>query len=237
MPDWPQPGRAILARSQPVPRPVPRSPPVPGRQPDLAMAVKAQVTATRTTPRPGGPGAGSRATGIASLRPPVAGRHRGRHRAIVRCRARYRIPPGPGPRASAGTRCAHQRRTRATPGPGSEGIWPASPAAADARRSRPSSRARRQATATSMRRRAPGPGRRQAVQAARRATANVRRPGHRTRGGHAARRPSEPVRAAAGPATQDQLDRAIADAQAAQGKPAVAARRSPMPMCARSDGS
>ena len=30
---------------------------------------------------------------------------------------------------------------------------------------------------------------------------------------------------------------AIADAQAAQGKPAVAARRSPMPMCARSDGS
>ena len=101
------------------------------------------------------------------------GRHRGRHRAIVRCRARDRIPPGPGPRASAGTRCARQRRTRATPGPGSEGIWPASPAAADARRSRPSSRARRQATAASMRRRAPGPGRRQAVQAARRATASV----------------------------------------------------------------
>jgi hypothetical protein len=43
----------------------------------LAMAVKAQVTAAPTScPRPGGPGVGSRA--------------------IVRCRARYRIPPGPG---------------------------------------------------------------------------------------------------------------------------------------------
>ena len=46
----------------------------------------------------------------------------------------------------------------------------------------------------------------------------MRRPGHRTRGGHAARRSSEHVRAAAGPATQDQLDRAIADAQAAQAR-------------------
>ena len=81
----------------------------------LAMAVKAQVTAAPVScPRSGGPGAGSRA--------------------IVWCRAVYRIPPGPGrghrldtvraPAADAGRRQAraarHQARVpgrRLTPAP------------------------------------------------------------------------------------------------------------------------
>jgi hypothetical protein len=83
-------------------------------------------------PTPGGPGGGSRA--------------------IVRCRARYRIPPGPG----RGHQPGHGARTSGgcgtAPGPGSKASGRRPRAAADGRRhSRPGLRARRQATMTLMR--------------------------------------------------------------------------------------
>lgn len=102
-------------------------------------------------------------------------------RSIIRCRARYRIPPRTRSRASTGTRCAHQRMWDGAR-PGQRGIWPASPAAADTGgHGRPSLRARRQSMMTLMRRRGPGPGRRQTARAARRTTASARRRGHRAR--------------------------------------------------------
>ena len=78
----------------------------------LARAVKAQVTPVPAScPRPGGPGAGNRA--------------------IVRCRAVDRIPPGPG----SGHRPGHGARTSGgcgtAPGPGSDASGPRPRAAAD----------------------------------------------------------------------------------------------------------
>ena len=77
------------------------------------MAVKAQVTAAPVScPRPSSTGVGSRA--------------------IVWCRARYRIPPGPG----RGHRLGHGARTSGgcgtAAGPGSEASGPRPRAAADA---------------------------------------------------------------------------------------------------------
>jgi hypothetical protein len=118
--------RKIATGSRPVPR---GRPPVPGRRPHLAMAVKAQVTATRTIPTSQWPGRGGAGrSGIASLRPPVAGCHR----AIVGCRARYRIGPDPvagiswenGACTSGGRRPrrrlmpAAQPARKSSPGPG-----------------------------------------------------------------------------------------------------------------------
>ena len=59
------------------------------------MAVKAQVTAAPDHARLGRPGHGE--PGNRESRPcaSAAGRHRGQHQAVVRCRARYHIPPGP----------------------------------------------------------------------------------------------------------------------------------------------
>jgi hypothetical protein len=90
--------------------------------------------AAPSDPGHGGEGAGDGCAGIM----PAPGGPGGGSRAIVRCRARYRIPPGPG----RGHQLGHGARTsggcRTAPGSGSE---------ASGRRPR----ARRQATMTSMR--------------------------------------------------------------------------------------
>jgi hypothetical protein len=120
------------------------------------MAVKAQVTAAPDHARLGWPGHGE--PGNRESRPcaSAAGRHRGQHQAVVRCRARYHIPPGPvagiswdtarAPAAYASGAGSVQRghlatRTRRRPGPArsaagglraarcqrSVPIWPAGP--------------------------------------------------------------------------------------------------------------
>jgi len=98
----------------------------------LAMAVKAQVTAASASClRPGGPGVGSRA--------------------VVGCRARYRIPPGPG----RGHQLGHGARTSGgcgtAAGPGSKALGRHPRAEADAGGTIGQVSARRQATMTLMR--------------------------------------------------------------------------------------
>ena len=156
------PQEALAARQRQSRQAMPTAPGMPGAARQiLVMAVKAQVTAA-PVPCP----------------LPVA---REGGRAIVRCRAGSRVPPGTRSRASTGTRCAHQRRVWDGARPGQRGIWPASPGRRlMPRRTRPSLRARRQATLTLIRR--AHPRRRQTARAARRATASARRPGHRARG-------------------------------------------------------
>jgi hypothetical protein len=97
-----QPGRGLPTRS----RPDCGRPPTPGRRPELAMAVKAQVTAARTMPTSRWPGRGA---GDRESRPSArGGRAPSRPTpAIVRCRARYRIPPEPG----RGHQLGHGTRT------------------------------------------------------------------------------------------------------------------------------
>jgi len=91
-------------------------------------------------------------------------------------------------RASTGTRCAHQRRMRDGGRPGQRGTWPASPGGGWCRRhSRPSLRARCQATMTSMRPpRTRGGGRQPALSAGQQPARGALATGH---GGRAARRP------------------------------------------------
>ena len=136
----------------------------------LAMAVKAQVTAAPVScPAPGGPGGGSRV--------------------IVRCRAVYRIRPGPGrgigrdpvrvPAADAGRRQA--RAARHLAGAPGRRLTPAA---------QPARSAGTPPGGDDLDAAAAHPGRRQTARAARRATASARRPGHRARG-HAAHRPGE----------------------------------------------
>jgi hypothetical protein len=169
------------------------------RQRQSRQAMPAAPGTPRDSPPDPGQGGESAGDGRAGIMPPPGRPGRG-SRAIIRCRARYRIPPGPRPRASAGTRCAHQRRMRDGARPGQQCIWPASPGGGSCRRhSRPRLRARRQATMTSMR-----PPRTRARTAENSppcppATASARRPGHRARG-HAAHRPGERHGLAAGPA-------------------------------------
>ena len=157
-------------------------------------------------PRRGGPGVGELGDRDRVLRPPVAGRHRGRHRAIVRCRGPLSHPARTWPAGIDWDTVRALAADAGDTGPGQCGHLARVPAV-DAR------------DAAGLTLGHAG----QAVRAARRAGASVRRPGHRARGGHAARRSGEPVGAAAGPAVQraqiqDQLDRAIADARGAQGK-------------------
>jgi hypothetical protein len=144
----------------------------------LAMAVKAQVTAA---PVP---------CSLPAAREGEPGDHQVPGRVSHPARTRSR--------ASTGTRCAHQRRMRHGAGPGQRGTWPASPGDALCRRhSRPSLRARRQATMPSMRPPRTRGGRRQpALPVGQHPARGV--PGHRARG-HAARRPGQRQGTAVGP--------------------------------------
>jgi hypothetical protein len=62
---------------------------------------------------------------------PVSGRQGGRHSTIVRCRGLMSHSTRTWSRACSGTRCPHQRRTRAMSSSGSPGIWSVFQAAAD----------------------------------------------------------------------------------------------------------
>jgi len=107
------PQQALAARRRQSRQAILTAPRMPGAARQiLARAVKAQVTpAPASCPRPGGPGAGNRA--------------------IVRCRAVDRIPPGPG----RGHRLGHGAPTSGgcgtAPGLGSEASGPRPQAAAD----------------------------------------------------------------------------------------------------------
>jgi hypothetical protein len=96
---------AIPARSRPVPR---SSSPVPGQRQPGHGGESAGDGRARTVPTSRQPGRGEpvgRGPRPSARRWP--GRHRGQHRAIARCRARHRIPPGP----SRGHRLGHSART------------------------------------------------------------------------------------------------------------------------------
>lgn len=127
--------RKIATGSRPVPR---GRPPVPGRRPDLAMAVKAQVTATRTMPTSQWPGRGGAGrSGIASLRrrwPGVTGRSSGAGPGIASARTRSRASAGNGACTSGGRGRLWVGAVRAY---GRRPRWRLMPAAQPARKSSP----------------------------------------------------------------------------------------------------
>jgi hypothetical protein len=63
---------------------------------------------------------------------PVPSRQGGRHSTIVSCRGPMSYSTRTWSRTCSGTRCSHQRRTRAMSSSGSPGIWSVFQAAADA---------------------------------------------------------------------------------------------------------
>ena len=174
------PQEALAARQRQSRQARPAAPGMPGAAPP--------------DPGHGGEGAGD---GRAGIMPPPGGPGAG-SRAIVRCRARYRIPPGPGREDQPGRGARTSGGCRTAAGPGSRASGRRPRAAADAG-AQPGKSAGTPPGDDDLDAAAAHPGRRQAARAARRATASARRPGHRARG-HAARRPGERQGTAAGPA-------------------------------------